>query len=190
MIPYKWPVATAIPQNPVVRREIARAMQAFLEDGDEQLRQRRAEIAAIRQGLAEIAQGIAKFRRDARSLILSELRKCGYNPEEPRVRFRHDAPALILSELRKYGYNPEEPRVPKRHTGGGEWTRLAADANPQVLSDAAPDNPWVPGSQYATNDVNDDKTNDNLTAEQVCNKRMQTVSQASAEIHRLVRKNI
>ena len=96
MIPYKWPVATAIPQNPAVRREVAKAMQSFLEDGDGQLRQRRAEIASIRQGLDEIALDIAKFRREA--------------------------PALILSELRKYGYNPEEPRVPKGNPGPGRWT--------------------------------------------------------------------
>jgi len=69
---------------------------ALLEDGDEQLRQRRAEIAFIRQGLAEIAHDIDSLRRNA--------------------------PALILSELRKYGYNPEEPRVPKHSTGGGRWT--------------------------------------------------------------------
>jgi len=100
MIPYKWPVATAIPQNPAVRREIARAMQAFLEEGDERLRQRRAEIASLRQGLAELAQDIARFRRDA--------------------------PALLLSELRKYGYNPEEPRVPKHSEGGGRWTSVGA----------------------------------------------------------------
>jgi len=38
MIPYKWPVATAIPKNPVVRREIVKAMQTLLDDGDDQLR--------------------------------------------------------------------------------------------------------------------------------------------------------
>jgi hypothetical protein len=156
MIPYKWPVATAIPQNPVVRREIAEAMQAFLEDGDEQLRQRRAEIASLRQGLDELGQEIARFRRDA--------------------------PALLLSELRKYGYNPDEPRVPEGNPGPGRWTRVAAGSNPQLLSDAAPNNPGEPPSQYATNDVSDEKTNDNLTAEQVC-------KQAYADGIASVRKN-
>ena len=109
MIPYKWPVATAIPQNPEVRREIAKALRTFVEDDDERLRQRRAEIASIRQGLAEIAHDVAKFRRDA--------------------------PALILSELCKYGYNPEEPRVPKHNTGGGRWTRVAGNDDQNVGSD-------------------------------------------------------
>ena len=98
MIPYKWPVATAIPRDPAIRHEIVKAMQAFLQEGDEQIRQRRAEIASIRQGLDELVQDIAKFRREA--------------------------PALILAELRKYGYNPEEPRVPKGNPGpgGGQTT--------------------------------------------------------------------
>lgn len=71
-------------------------MRALIEDGDEQLRQRRVEIAAIRLGLEEIARDISKFRRGA--------------------------PSLILSELRKYGYNPEEPRVPEHSADGGQWT--------------------------------------------------------------------
>ena len=123
MIPYKWPLATAIPQSPAVRREIAKALFALVDDEDEQMRQRRAEIASIRQGLAEIAHDIAKFRRDA--------------------------PVLISSELRKYGYNPEEPRIPKHSPGGGEWTRVAGDASRQILSDGAPENTWVPGARYA-----------------------------------------
>jgi hypothetical protein len=109
MIPYKWPVATAIPQNPEVRREIVKAMQKLAADGDEPLWQRRAEIAFIKQGLAELAQ-------DA-------------------VALRSRAPALILSELRKYGYNPEEPRVPKHNTGGGQWTRVAGNDDQNAASD-------------------------------------------------------
>ncbi len=96
MIPYQWPVATAIPQNPEVRREIVKAILTLTEDQDERFRQRRAEIASIRQGLEEIVQNIRKLRREW--------------------------PLLILSELRKYGYNPEEPRVPKHNAGGGRWT--------------------------------------------------------------------
>jgi|GEM_PF-4074833 len=96
MIPYKWPVATSVPQNPHVRFEIAKALRTLLEDGDEKLRQRRAEIASIKRGLAELARDLAKLRREASSLILSAL--C------------------------KYGYNSAEPRVPKYSPGGGQWT--------------------------------------------------------------------
>jgi hypothetical protein len=124
MIRYKWPVATAIPQNPEVRRDIVKAMQKLAADGDEPLWQRRAEIAFIKQGLAELAQ-------DA-------------------VALRSRAPALILSELGKYGYNPEEPRVPKHNTGGGQWTRVAGNDDQNAASDIprfqenAEGHHWVP----------------------------------------------
>ena len=56
-----------------------------MQDGDERLRRRQAEIAAIKQGLAEITRDVATFQREVPALILSELRKSGYNPSEPRV---------------------------------------------------------------------------------------------------------
>jgi hypothetical protein len=99
-------------------------MQKLAADGDEPLWQRRAEIAFIKQGLAELAQ-------DA-------------------VALRSRAPALILSELRKYGYNPEEPRVPKHNTGGGQWTRVAGNDDQNAASDIprfqenAEGHHWVP----------------------------------------------
>ena len=77
-----------------------KAMHALATDQNEALRERQAEIASIRRELEEIAQDIRKLRRDA--------------------------PALVLSELRKYGYNPDEPRVPKHSPGGGQWTREGA----------------------------------------------------------------
>src|SRR5208282_2330153 len=92
----KWPLATAVPKRLDVRLEIVKAMRALAPDQNEALRQRQAEIASIRRELEEIAQVICKLRRDA--------------------------PALVLSELRKYGYNPDEPRVPKGKPGGGQWT--------------------------------------------------------------------
>jgi hypothetical protein len=110
MIPYKSPLATAVPNSLEVRLEIVKAMRTLLEEGDERLRERRAEIASIRQGLAEIAQDVALLRREA--------------------------PSLILAELRKYGYNPDEPRVPKHSAGGGEWTRVAANDDSNPASDA------------------------------------------------------
>ncbi len=57
--------------------------------------------------------------------------------------------------LGKTGYNPNEPRVPAGNSDGGQWT--SGDANstspdPRVLSDATPDDNWMPGAQYAAND--------------------------------------
>lgn len=111
MIPYKWPVTTEIPRNPVVRREIVKAMQELADDGDELLRQRRAEIASIRQCLAELARDLAALRSGT--------------------------PSLISSALGKYGYNPEEPRVPKHRTGGGRWTNNGTQFAASGANDAA-----------------------------------------------------
>jgi hypothetical protein len=47
--------------------------------------------------------------------------------------------------LRKYGYDPVEPRIPKHHVGGGRWTRVAANDDPNE----APDGPWFPRQPYA-----------------------------------------
>lgn len=140
MIPYKWPVATAIPQNSQVRIEIVKAARTSLEDGDEELRRRRAEIASIRRDLAEIARNVATLRREA--------------------------PALISSELRKYGYNPEEPRAPKGSPGPGRWTRVAAgEDDPNKSSDAAGPNirfqkygrghHWVPRKVFEKRNFSD-----------------------------------
>lgn len=74
-----------------------KAIKTLTGDQDERLRQRRAEIASIRRGLEEIARDLRKVR--------------------------HEWPLLILSELRKYGYNPDEPRVPMGNPGPGRWTK-------------------------------------------------------------------
>jgi hypothetical protein len=47
-------------------------------------------------------------------------------------------------------YNPHQPRVPAGRREGGQWTRLDGGAGiNEVISDATPDNDWIPGSQYA-----------------------------------------
>lgn len=50
-------------------------------------------------------------------------------------------------------YDPNQPRVPAGHPDGGQWTRVggASASNREVVSDAVPDNEWIPGAQYATN---------------------------------------
>jgi hypothetical protein len=97
MSPYKSPLETAVPNSLEVRREIVKAILTLAGDQDERLRPRRAEIASLRRDLEDIAEDIAKLRREG-SL-------------------------LILSELRKYGYNPNEARIPKYSLGGGRWTK-------------------------------------------------------------------
>jgi hypothetical protein len=55
----------------------------------------------------------------------------------------------LIRDLRKAGFNPDEPRVAAGNADGGQWTREGG--NGAVISDATPDNTWKPGSQYAAN---------------------------------------
>jgi hypothetical protein len=123
MIPYKSPLETTVPNSLEVRLEIAKALQTLAGDQDERLRQRPAEIASIRCELEEIAQEVRALRSDG--------------------------PSLILSKLRKYGYNPDEPRVPKHSPGGGRWTRVAANDGQNDASDASefPRQPFAEGAE-------------------------------------------
>jgi hypothetical protein len=53
---------------------------------------------------------------------------------------------------RRPHYNPNQPRVPAGHSDGGQWMAVGGHAgrnDSAVLSDATPDNEWVPGGQYA-----------------------------------------
>jgi hypothetical protein len=51
------------------------------------------------------------------------------------------------------GYDPNQPRVPAGHPDGGQWTRKGVGRgrinDPRILSDATPDNEWIPGADYA-----------------------------------------
>ncbi len=73
-LPFFGSFATAVPQNPEVRHEILKAAQALADENDP-VRQRRNEIASIRKELEAIREEAVGLCRDARSLILSELRK-------------------------------------------------------------------------------------------------------------------
>jgi hypothetical protein len=55
----------------------------------------------------------------------------------------------LLLDLRKAGFNPDEPRVPAGNPEGGQWT--GEGGHGAVISDATPDNTWKPGGQYAAN---------------------------------------
>src|SRR5208282_5821238 len=86
----------AVPQTMEAWLEIMHAMRTLAAHDDERLRQRRAEIASMRGELEEISQEVRKFSREW--------------------------PLLVRSELRKAGFNPDEPRVPAGNPDGGQWT--------------------------------------------------------------------
>jgi len=52
-----------------------------------------------------------------------------------------------------HGYDPSQPRVPAGHPDGGQWTNRGVSGgsinDPRILSDAIPDNNWIPGADYA-----------------------------------------
>lgn len=59
-----------------------------------------------------------------------------------------------VETCRKANFDPNQPRVPAGNPDGGQWTSgggggSAAGDDSQILSDATPDNEWIPGAQYA-----------------------------------------
>src|SRR5712691_8895817 len=61
---------------------------------------------------------------------------------------RWDALRRIASH--RSHFNPNQPRVPAGNPNGGQWTSLGDSRNDaRIISDAAPDNDWRPGAQFA-----------------------------------------
>jgi hypothetical protein len=88
-------ILSAVPQTLHTQLEIAKAIRTLAgPDEDEMLRQRRAEIAAIRRDLDVLARGVRKLAKEL--------------------------PALVMAELKKY--SADQPRVPAGNTDGGQWT--------------------------------------------------------------------
>jgi hypothetical protein len=114
---------SAVPQTLHVRLEIAKAIRTLAgPDEDELLRQRRAEIAAIRRDFELLAADIRKAFEEAGTLAKAELR----------------------AAQRKY--SPDQPRVPAGNPDGGEWT--SGSKSPSDPSGVARDGPEPP-KRYA-----------------------------------------
>ncbi len=130
------------------RLEVLEAFRTLVSQDDEHVRQRRAEIAALRREAEDIRRCVDAFRRQL-----------------PGLR------AEILKDLKAQKYSPDQPRVPAGTAHGGEWTnggsepagtelptpehpknespwRVVANNDPRVLSDA-PDATWAPGARSA-----------------------------------------
>jgi hypothetical protein len=120
---------STVPQTLEKHQEVMGALRALAAQDEERNRRRQAEIAVLRRELGDIAR---------------ELRAAA-----------REWPLLVRLELRKSGFNPDEPRVPAGNPDGGEWTTEDGSDPPgdqPVASDATPDNNWIPGAQYAAND--------------------------------------
>jgi hypothetical protein len=122
---------SAVPQTLHTRFEIAKAIRTLAGlDQDELLRQRRAELAAIRRELEALPGEIRKAGEECLALAKEELR----------------------AALKKY--SPDQPRVPAGNSGGGQWTSDGGNGpadDSRVVSDVTPDNTWKPGAQSAQN---------------------------------------
>jgi hypothetical protein len=145
-------ILSDVPRTLHAQLEVAKAIRTLIgPDEDELVRQRDDEIAVIRRDLEALARDIPNvFEAAAKA-----------------------AKAETFAALRKY--SPDQPRVPGGSRDGGQWTReegssgthdwlssLGANADshhintsspvyndPRILSDATPDNAWIPGAQYA-----------------------------------------
>ena len=108
MNPYRPYRLTAVPQTLHTQLEIAKAIRTLAgPDQDELLRQRRAEIAAIRRDLDVLVREVRKLGEELPTLMMAELQ----------------------SELKKYSSN--QPRVASGNPDGGQWTsgsKAGADA--------------------------------------------------------------
>ena len=125
-------ILSAVPRTLHAQFEITKAIHTLMAPHEEELlRQRRAEIACLRGELEAIKRNFQKAGEECLALLKAEMRT-----------------ALAKK------YNPNQPRVPAGNSDGGQWTSeggsgLATD--PRVVSDVAPDNPWIPGARYAQN---------------------------------------
>jgi hypothetical protein len=122
-------ILSAVPQTLHARLEIAKAIRTLAgPDEDELLRQRRAEIAAIRRGLEALSCDFRKVGEEFLALAKEELRA-----------------------LKKY--SPDQPRVPAGNSKGGQWTTSDGSSGSSSSSqDAAADAPKHP-TRYAARDT-------------------------------------
>jgi hypothetical protein len=76
----------AVPDTLHARLEIADAMRKLsATDREDWARRRRKELTALRQDLERLREDLRKISRDFPTLFLTELRRAGFNPDEPRV---------------------------------------------------------------------------------------------------------
>jgi len=102
---YKFTRLT-VPPTLEKRLEVLEAFRTLVSQDDELVRQRRAEIAALRREAEDLRRCIDAFRRR-----LPELR------------------AEILQDLKAQKYSPDQPRVPAGQAGGGQWTSESASGS-------------------------------------------------------------
>jgi hypothetical protein len=105
---------SAVPPTLHARLEIAKAIRTLAgPNEDELLRQRRAEIAAIRRDLEVLSRDIRKVGEEWLVLAKAQLR----------------------AALKKY--SPNQPRVPAGNPDGGQWTSDGGNGSPAESAERA-----------------------------------------------------
>jgi hypothetical protein len=86
-MPHKLPrTLQAVPNTLHARLEIADAMRKLsAADQEVWVQQRREELGALRRDMEKLREDLRKLSRAFPTLLLTELRKAGFNPDEPRV---------------------------------------------------------------------------------------------------------
>jgi len=82
MSPYQPNVLTGVPHTLEKRLEVIEAIRALVApDGDEQVRERRVEIAAVRRDLEKLALAVLELQRACDPRLRSYVLK--YSPDQP-----------------------------------------------------------------------------------------------------------
>jgi hypothetical protein len=135
----------------------------------------KSDLATLRVQLAVIKHEIAT--RKARGLPpLTEADEGWQIILRGLARFQDACRKAGLQNVDgKAGFNPAQPRVPAGNPDGGQWTSDGSAGgeagagmgtgsgsdtsggitDPRILSDATPDNDWIPGAQFAQAEIED-----------------------------------
>ena len=112
-------ILTAVPDTLHTRLEIANAIRTLMgPDEDELLRQRRAEIAAVRRDLDALMREVRKLGEELPALVMAELQSelKKYSPDQPRA----------LLALAKFGQRKQNSLQRKSGAAGHVHYDLAA----------------------------------------------------------------
>jgi hypothetical protein len=109
MIPFKSPLLLTLPPTLEKRLEALAALRTLQAQDEEIVRQRRAEIAALRRDFDELRREVDAIR----PRLVAEVR---------------------ADVLRMFKYNPDEPRVPAGQPGGGQWTNDGTAGGSSIVS--------------------------------------------------------
>jgi len=133
MIPYKPNVLTSVPPTLEKLREVMQAMRTLAAQDDKLLRQRQANIAALRRDFEQLRRSLPGLLQQA---IADVRRDC-----DPRLR------SYVIK------YSSDQPRLPAGNPDGGQWTSEGTSGASAVSASSAEPNVPSRPIQYAALDT-------------------------------------